>query len=275
MLPAFYETLRHLIESHQKSGDDEGKELKTPPFTVVFRTFGSDLPEIASVVSSFAKGEHPDYPDINFPPFCLTEDRLLQGRWKVIETNDDDDDGTKAAAPEEKLVYQLWTSDESKLVASGDAEILDLLSGNKSSNDESSPSPFSIFGIRDDYPTWKANEYLPTTGKPIWVPRYDGATDTDGGCVPYSHHLLFDDNIHNLPDDGIACVRKELRAGEPGEDEDRIFSTVDGKDMDAYQGIHLVRVPTVEPVLNPQWYIQQIKKAKKNLQLQLQSQLQS
>lgn len=259
MLPAFYETLAHLIESYQRSadGDDKG----APPFTVVFRTFGSDLPEIASVVSSFARGEHPDYPDINFPPFCLTEDRIFQGRWKVIEGNDDGE--TK-----EKLVYQLWTSDESQIVASGDAEILELLSGNKPGNDES--SPFSIFGIRDDYPTWRANEYLPTTGKPIWVPRHD-ATDTNDGGAPYNHHLLFDDNIHNLADDGIACVRKELRAGESGGS----FETVDGTDMDSYQGIHLVRVPTVEPVLNPRWYIQQIEKAKKRLQLQLQSQSQS
>ncbi len=186
----------------------------------------------------------------------------------MIETNDDNDNERKAAAPEVKLVYQLWTSDETKLVASGDAEILELLSG------KSPSAPFSIFGIRDDYPTWKANDYLPITGKPIWVPRYD-LIDADDGCVPYSHHLLFDDNIHNLPDDGIACVRKELRVGEPGEDEDRIFYTVDGKDMGACQGIHLVRVPTVEPVLNPQWYIQQIEKAKKKLQIQLQSQLQS
>ena len=268
ILPAFYETLRHLIESYQNSsgnGGNEGcdkKDLQAPPFTVVFRTFGSDLSEIASVVSAFAKGEHPDYPDINFPPFCLSEDRLYQGRWKVVEG-------------EEKVVYQLWTSDESQLVASGDAEILELLSSKTKTNEDG--VPFSIFGIRDDYPFWKANEFRPTAGKPIWVPRYDGNvknSDDKDECVPYSHHLLFDDNIHNLPNDGIASVRKESLPDNAGEKEDGTFSfdTVDGTDLTMYQGIHLVRVPTVEPVLNPKWYIQQIEKARNRLQLQLQSQ---
>jgi len=260
ILPAFYETLCHLIESYQKTSENkESENSKTPPFTVVFRTFGSDLPEIASVVTAFAQGNHPDYPDINFPPMCLPEDRLYQGRWKVVESIDDnvgDDDEAKSGTAKEKFVYQLWTSDETQLVASGDDEILELLSGSK---DESS-APFSIFGIRDDYPSWKAHKFHPTTGKPIWVPKYDDETD---GCVPYSHHLLFDDNIHNLPNDGIACVRKEVQAGS--------FETVDGADMDSYQGVHLVRVPTVEPVLNPQWYIQQIEKARKNLQSKLKS----
>ncbi len=274
ILPAFYETLCHLIESyHKTSQTNESEKSKAPPFTVVFRTFGSDLPEIASVVTAFAEGKHPDYPDINFPPMCLPEDRLYQGRWKVVENTDDnvgDDDEGKTGVVEEKLVYQLWTSDETQLVASGDAEILELLSGNSKASKDESSAPFSIFGIRDDYPSWKAHKFHPTTGKPIWVPRYDGETDANDRCVPYSHHLLFDDNIHNLPNDGIACVRKEVRADESG-GKNRTFSfeTVDGADMDSYQGIHLVRVPTVEPVLNPQWYIQQIEKARKNLQSKL------
>ena len=266
ILPAFYETLRHLIESYQNKNCDDGnenidkKELQHPPFTVVFRTFGSDLSEIASVVTAFANGEHPDYPDINFPPFCLSEDRLYQGRWKVVE---------------DKAIYQLWTSDESQLVASGDAEILDLLNGKtKTSKDELSPLPFSIFGIRDDYPFWKANKFRPTAGKPIWVPRYNDNIENEDGHDPYSHHLLFDDNIHNLPNDGIASIRKESSPDNAGENEENAiaFDTFDPADRDTYQGVHLVRVPTCEPVLNPQWYIQQIEKARNRLQLQLQSQ---
>lgn len=244
ILPAFYETLCHLIEDYQKS-----TELQRPPFTVIFRTFGSDISEIASVVTSFAKGEHPDYPDIKFPPLCLSEDRLYQGRWKEVE---------------DKLVYQLWTSDESELVATGDAEILELLSGKSDINEKESP-PIAIYGIRDDYPYWKARNYIPTSGKPIWVPHYDGK---EGG-TPYGHHLFFDDNIHNLPDDGIASIRKESKLGNVGE---MSFETVDGTKLTDYQGINLVRVPTIEPVLNPKWYIEQIEKARNRLQVQLQSQ---
>jgi hypothetical protein len=301
ILPAFYETLRHLIESYENNEDirnrSDEKESQPPPFTVVFRTFGSDLSEIASVVTAFAKGEHPDYPDIDFPHLCLSNDRLYQGRWRVISNathNLDNDDTAKAAPPEVKVVYQLWTSDETQLIASGDAEILDLLSGKtKISQDESSsssPMKFAIFGIRDDYDFWKANQYSPTAGKPIWVLNYDNENPKRSNAVKedgynlYSHHLLFDDNIHNLPDDGIACVRKESLQDDGiankciiGKNTENafLFETVDGTNLDAYQGIHLVRVPTVEPVLNPQWYIQQIKKARERLQLRLQSQLES
>lgn len=309
ILPAFYETLRHLIESYENNekirNHSDKKESQPPPFTVVFRTFGSDLTEIASVVTAFAKGEHPDYPDIDFPPLCLSNDRLYQGRWRVISNanhNLDNDDTAKAAPPEVKVVYQLWTSDETQLIASGDAEILELLSGKtKISQDESSsssPTKFAIFGIRDDYDFWKANQYSPTAGKPIWVLNYDNENPKrniantfnnrnavkEDGYTLYSHHMLFDDNIHNLPDDGIACVRKESLQGDDIANESTVgknredaflFETVDGTNLDVYQGIHLVRVPTVEPVLNPQWYIQQIEKARERLQLQLQSQLES
>jgi hypothetical protein len=302
ILPAFYETLRHLIDSYESneeiSNDDKqnqnvGKKgSRSPPFTVIFRTFGNDLSEIASVVTAFAKGEHPDYPDIDFPPLCLSEDRLYQGRWKVVSnTNKNIDNTTSAAESETKVIYQLWTSDEKELVASGDSEILELLSGKTEINKgKSSPSsPFGIFGIRDDYPFWKANEYSPTAGKPIWVPKFGGknlkgnieTATGDSERTQYSHHLLFDDNIHNLANDGIACVRKESTPGDAAENESVVekksgaprFETVDGTDMGAYQGIHLVRVPTVEPVLNPQWYIQQIEKAKDRLQLELRAQL--
>ena len=246
ILPAFYDTLCHLIADYQNS-----KESQRPPFTVIFRTFGSDVSDIASVVTSFAKGEHPEYPDIKFPPLYLTEDRLYQGHWKEVE--------------EGKVVYQLWTSDESELVASGDAEILEVLSGKAQANKDESP-PVAIYGIVDDYPFWDARECSPTAGKPIWVPQYNRKDDG----TPYSHHLFFDDNIHNLADDGIASVRKESTVDEASA---KSFDTVDGSKLTEYQGIHLVRVPTVEPVLNPKWYIEQIEKARKRLQLQLQSQL--
>jgi len=296
MLPAFYETLRHLIKSHQNAGQNEtfGNESESPsrspskspsklPFTVVFRTFGSDLPEIAKVVTTFAMGEHPGYPGVHFPPLCLPPERLYQGRWKIVE--DDNDDNRLKKPP--TVVYQLWNyHDETQLVASGDAEILKLLGSSGS----------AVFGIRDDYRYWKKQNWNPTAGKPVWVPEYPScpggdndnknnnlsdsecdsdsdnhSKDRDGEC--YAHHLLFDDNIHNLPNDGIACVRTQV------DSESKVgpllFDSVHGSDLGDYQGVHLVRVPTVEPVLNPHWYIQQIESAGKRLQDRLLSQSQS
>lgn len=39
--------------------------------------------------------------------------------------------------------------------------------------------------------------------------------------------------------------------------------------MHESQCVHLIRVPTVEPVLNPNWYVEQIDQAKKRLQQRL------
>ena len=261
ILPAFYETLHHLVNSCDRDGANQSGD---PPFTLVFRTFGSDLSEIAKVVTTFAKGEHPDYPGIDFPQLCLPADRLYQGRWKVLDGEEDEEDGAR------RVIYQLWTSDESELVASGDSEILEFLSHQ------------TVLGIRDDYNFWKASRYIPSCGKPIWVPKYhrggkrndddddaEGAADAEDGSAPYGHHLIFDDNIHNLPDDGIACVRRA--SGDTANGGAPVFESVDGDAMDEYQGVHLVRVPTVEPVLNPRWYIDQIRNARTRLQHRLQS----
>jgi hypothetical protein len=211
ILPALYHTMNNLIAKQQEQ-----------PFTLVFRTFGTDLPDMAKAVTAFCQGKHPDYPDANHPQLCLSPDRLYQGRWH--KTSDGE-------------LYQLWDMEETKVVASGDEEILELL--------DSVP----ICGIRDDYDHWAANDWLPTAGKPVWVPQY---TNND---TIYDHHILFDDNIHNLAHDGIACVRQQKADGS--------FVTVDAKVMhELYQGLHLIRVPTVEPVLNPSWFVEQLEKAR-------------
>ena len=185
-----------------------------------FRTFGTDLPDMAKAVTVFCQGKHPDYPDANHPQLCLSPDRLYQGRWK--KTSND-------------AIYQLWDLEETKVVASGDEEILQLLDN------------VPICGIRDDYDHWASNDWLPTAGKPVWIPQFTKDTI-------YDHHILFDDNIHNLAHDGIACVRLQEADGS--------FVTVDAKTMHkVYQGFNLIRVPTVEPVLNPNWFVEQLEKA--------------
>lgn len=233
ILPAFYQTLYHLIQQQQQDTANT--------FTVIFRTFGSDLDEIASLVTAFATGRHPDYGNVDYPPLCLSSDNLYQGRWKEITSTTDTNEAVSTTTT--TTIYQLWNRDETQLVASGDAEILAFLKQQ------------TVCGIRDDYDYWKDHGYDPTAGKPVWVPRYDDPTTA---TTRYDHHLLFDDNIHNLPHDGIACVRQEQVDG--------TFVSVDGAILhnleQGYQGVHLIRVPTVEPVLNPNWYIQQIRKAR-------------
>jgi hypothetical protein len=216
LLPAFYQTLNYLIQLHEKERSEDNKI----PITLVFRTFGSDIDEIASLLTKFA--QESKCPWLELPP-----EKLYQGRWKELE------DGS--------VTYQLWNPEETEIVASGDGEILQLLDKG------------SVFGIRDDYNYWKANEWYPTAGKPVWIPTYRKQS-----C--FSHHLMFDDNIHNLANDGIACVRKQ-------KDSDGSFVTVGSTIMhEESEGIHLVRVPTIEPVLNPNWFVEKIETATKLLQ---------
>jgi hypothetical protein len=240
ILPAFWTTLLHWMEESKTDAS------KMP--TIIFRTFGSDLGQIARIVSEFAQGQHPHFPDVKCPSLVLPPTRLLQGRWKELK----DTHGRTS------LVYQLWSyPEESKLLASGDEEILELLA--------SGPS---IFGIRDDYSTWKRHGYDPTAGKPVWVPSYE--TDIEHSAR-YHHHILFDDNIHNLPHDGIACVRKQRdKDREPFNSSVSAYDTVPGDVMHhEHQGIHLVRVPTIEPVLNQKWFLQQIAAAQEAVQKRL------
>jgi hypothetical protein len=219
ILPALYYTLHHLV-THQEQ-----------PFTVVFRTFGDDLPNIAEAVNAFFQGKNPDYPQVgDYANFHIARDHLFQGRWKLENGN---------------LVYQLWDLDETKIIASGDQEILQLV-------DE-----IPLCGIRDDYPYWEANRFLPNAGKPVWVPHFNPDDYRQDDTKVYDHHVLFDDNIHNLSNDGIACIRQQLPDGS--------FSTLESQQMHTLQGIHMIRVPTVEPLLNPAFFVEKIDKARTEL----------
>jgi hypothetical protein len=253
ILPAFYRTLQYLAEEDEVNNDYDEQEVERK-ITIVFRTFGSDLDEISRVVTEFAQGRHPDYPNVNCPQLSFPPGNLYQGRWR-------DMDGTISGSIDEttKAVYQLWTRDEKQLVASGDAEILEFLKQQK-----------HCIGIRDDYQYWKKYNYDPTAGKPVWVPRYDDDCHpfddnrSHASCY-YDHHLLFDDNIHNLPHDGIACVRQQQGDGSYVS----VAGSIMHKAEQGFQGIHMIRVPTIEPVLNPNWYIQQINMARNRFQHKL------
>lgn len=168
ILPAFFHTLRNLPDDSQT--------------TIVLRTFGSDLPDIAAAVSAFARGQHPDHSDYVSESLVLSEDALVQGRWAKsiastaaqIESNINGDNNTsKSCAAEEErdfFVYQLWKKDQ--LVASGDAEVLQFLHSH------------TICGIQDHYEHWRDHKYEPWAGKPVWVPN-----------DPNYHHVLLDDNM--------------------------------------------------------------------------------
>jgi hypothetical protein len=191
------------------------------PFRVVFRSFGSDLAEVTGAVSIFAQGQHPDYPDFRNDNLVVTPADLVKGRWDRSENGS----------------FELWSQDSSSsssvLVASGDDEILNWIQDR------------TICGIQDDYEFWSQHGCEPWSGKPVWAPARQR----------HQHHILLDDNIHNLPNDSIATVRLQSREG-------GTFRTLAGKEVQQMQGLHLIRVPTIEPILNPDWFLLQIDRAR-------------
>jgi hypothetical protein len=208
MLPSFFETVVALSRRSQR-------------FTLVFRTMGTDLHEIAQAMTAFARGKHPDYPDFSNDDLVLKRDKLLRGRW----TNTDDSGNHR---------YQLH-SQNGEIVASGDAQVLEFLRAQ------------TICGIQDDYSFWRDNHWEPWAGKPVWIIDDDSTVQ----------HILLDDNIHNLPHDSIASARTRLPNG------NNSFRTLSGPEIQAQQGIHLIRVPTVAPILRPRWFLEQIDSAQR------------
>jgi len=199
LLPALFETIQTLQDRSQ-------------PVRFVFRTFGSDLPDIANAITAFSRGKHPSYPKFIHPELELNT--IVRGRWNK--------DG----------VYQLWDYSLQTVLASGDAEIIEFLDSHL------------MCGIQDDYEYWAANGWEPWAGKPVWVPKWNDDV----------HHVLFDDNIHNLEHDSIASVRLQQEEGRP-------YQTLSGKETMEMQGLYLIRVPTVEPILNTKWFVKKVDQA--------------
>eukprot|EP00630_Chrysocystis_fragilis_P012708 CAMPEP_0197409654 /NCGR_PEP_ID=MMETSP1165-20131217/30219_1 /TAXON_ID=284809 /ORGANISM="Chrysocystis fragilis, Strain CCMP3189" /LENGTH=344 /DNA_ID=CAMNT_0042936129 /DNA_START=14 /DNA_END=1044 /DNA_ORIENTATION=+ len=105
--------------------------------------------------------------------------------------------------------------------------------------------PVRCVGISDDYPTWKQAAYLPTAGKPCWI-------------TPNARHVFFDDNIHNDPDDSIVDVRwlDPARGA---------FRQLNGSIIRRLHGLVLLRVPTLEPILHPDWFLRTLARLEADL----------
>jgi hypothetical protein len=245
ILPAFFRTLVELT-------------ARNVPHTVVLRTFGSDLERVAAAVSNFAAGRHPDHPHFANPNYVLQPSNLYRGRWIRKRRSSENteatinSDATTGDETKDEFVYQLSEyapqEDGSSTVADGDTQVLDRLHS------------CTICGIQDDYEFWSAHDCQPWAGKPVWKvlppPQSQSQSQT---C--YYHHVLFDDNIHNLEFDSIASLRAPVPWGASVADSlsaSQAYRTLTGEEILREQGIHLIRVPTIEPVLNEHWFVEQI-----------------
>jgi hypothetical protein len=280
LLPALFVTLVELSR-------------RRVPHTVVLRTFGTDLARVARKLVDFAEGRHPDHPGFCDPRYALGPSRLYVGRWVRRDSRKEgSEDGKEKDYESNKkddhdcYVYQLrklqphanaGDGDEDDagavVVADGDEQVLELL------HDDST----TICGIQDDYEFWSAHRCRPWAGKPVWkLPPSATTADSTGSLtvrgaelVTY-HHILFDDNIQNSSTDSIACVRVAIptstfagdasAATTPGAPRrpDRCaerYRTMTGTETLGEQGVHLIRVPTLEVVMKPTWFLEQVDRA--------------
>lgn len=242
-------------------------------FQIVIRTFGSDLDDVASALSAFARGEHPDFPlldlpaakpdsarpeprapHVRIPQASLSPARCFVGRYTRA--------GGFTLAP--------GPHGPSMRVLSDEAEIARLVSrpGNLGSGDgwaaASRAGHSAALGISDDYAHWSSHGCAPWSGKPLWLTADDRETVS----------LFLDDNIHDDALDSIVAMRvrssaagheaaalsRRPRAARHGvaHGGDGRFAPLSGEATRALRGLALVPVPTLHAVLDSGWILREI-----------------
>ncbi|MDB4430462.1 hypothetical protein N9140_00730, partial [bacterium] len=238
------------------------------------RTFGTDLPLVARVISEFAKGNHPLYPNYFNSELILNEDGLFCSRWRYKEDGNEE---------EKELIYELhpmmMSQNNSNSGSSGSSSNSTSHSTHCSGDDEvlNYLQSKTIVGIQDNYPFWRDANHEPWAGKPVWArTNNNNKNGQQGGSSTTNHnhhHILLDDNIHNDPKDGAGGIRIPVvklgccgnRDG-VGHDDDNdtasYYESLHGIEALAMHGKHLIRVPTIRPLMEDDWFIRQIEGAR-------------
>lgn len=150
ILPSFFQMLHDLTS--------EGLE-----FSVVFRTFGTDLPRVLTAVRRAVEdGTHPLFPDL--PALKLrvnvTAGRIRCSNKGAVLTRGEERVATREG---ERLVYQYLSSAE------------------------------GLSGFQDHFDWWARNTYSILGGKPLWIDPFDSKVQ----------HIFIDDNIRQNDEDTI------------------------------------------------------------------------
>lgn len=175
VIPAFFELVSQLAS--------QGRS-----FSVVFRTFGSDLPVVQEEFNAFCAGLHPKYPDVRldgskpgFPDLRMAPEST--GSWY-------------RDANQTSLVWGSTTLEEDLKAAGGD---LDQFLADPANAQLRSSRGFEAvmkdltaktskpcaLGLRDYFPYWHQGGQHGPFGKPLLLDTRDH----------HRHHIFFDDNI--------------------------------------------------------------------------------
>ncbi len=214
LLPCFFE----LVLALERAGRD---------FSIVFRTFGVDLPEVAREWNSFCTGGHPCYPGVRLDGSSPRRiDRTLSlpensGVWYRY--------GVGAADAADNITLSLVDSKTGLVVlaegAAGCAQAIDSKLGDPGS---------ATLGLRDYYPYWAAQKESDTAGKLLLV-------DTSPAAV--CHHIFFDDNIERDRAHIVDC--RDSRTGE-------------SLPYTSTKGRWLVKAEPLHSIVDPQYFIRMV-----------------
>ncbi|XP_016320494.1 uncharacterized protein LOC107671987 [Sinocyclocheilus anshuiensis] len=150
ILPSFFQMLQDLAS--------QGVE-----FSVLFCTFGSDLPRVLNAVkSAVEQGTHPLFPDL---PALKLRVNVTAGRIKC---------SSKGAT--------LIRGEEHVSTRDGERHVYQYLS-----------SAEGLGGFQDHFDWWARNTYSILGGKPLWIDPFD----------PKVQHIFTDDNIRQNDEDTI------------------------------------------------------------------------
>ena len=220
IFPSFFKTVTQLAKEKRE-------------FTIVFRTFGSDLERIRTAMNEYAAGNHPLYNYDGCEELFIPTSRMWKGRYGNGEFIPE---GDQLITPTSTASYTLTNHAENHQTTTLTFEE-DIISALECRN-----TPRAAVACQDHYEWWKFHKYIPSSGKPMWI------TEDDKNV----HHIFFDDCIHKSASDSIISVRHR----KTGEDN---FKFMTGEEIINLHGCNTVRCQTVDAIMDPNYFLNKIK----------------
>jgi len=202
--------------------------------------------QVVAALDAFASGQHPLFA-CEAPELRVVPQRIWRGRYD--EKGDfvlSIDIGEAADGEATPVLYE--REEEALAALEGNAAHLEKGGESAEWKGRVGKAGRCASAVQDDYQHWRKNGYSPAAGKPLWL-TLDSAD---------RQHIFFDDNIHNDAADSIVAVRARATAGEP-------FHSLSGDATRRLHGLVIRRVPTVLPILEHDWFLQQIEACEQQL----------